>query len=338
MNTLKNILVACLCCLFILLLSCAIDQSKKRVDIPALSASGDTLALAETCKLLSLDIASRRGWPDDGAIASFYRMLENTSDSLSRALGKEARTVAGERAIVSVAYGNWKLTFDRRDDAIEAILPHLVFRNKKGNCMGVSLVLLMLAQRLQCPLYGVVLPGHFFCRYDDGTERLNIEPNREGYRHPDDYYRAKYLSPGSSWYDLRNLTPKEAAGVFYYTVGTLFLKRNDPGLAAACLGESRRRVPFLVEASGNYALSLALCGRGDSALAVFEDLFVRNPSFPNLAANYGDVALAFGKCPRALEIYKKGLALFPSDPKLLLALSRASAACGRGDSGRAMPP
>jgi tetratricopeptide (TPR) repeat protein len=198
-------------------------------------------------------------------------------------------------------------------------------------------MVLLLAERLKCPIYGVALPGHFFCRFDDGAVRVNIEPNRRGYGHPDGYYRAKYLFRGAQWYDLEKLTKRQIVGILYYTIGTIFLKGDDPGFAAACLGESCRRFPALVEAQGNHALALALCHDSDRAIKLFEALFEKHPDFINLAANYGAVVLAAGNCRKALQIYKKGLSYFPSDPKLLIGLSQAYAACQKTDSALALP-
>ena len=319
-------------CFAFLGLSCAFQNEKVRNDIPVLEVLDDTLSLENACKRISLSVLSRLEKNDSNGLTLFYGIIDKAADSLKRALGRNAQTLVGEQAILDVVYNNWKMGFDPRDDVIETILPHLAFKKKKGNCMGVSLMILILAEKLSCPIYGVVLPGHFFCRYDDGATRVNIEPNRRGFQHPDDYYRTKYLSSGFSMHTLTNLTKKETLGVLYYTVGTLFLKRHDNGFAAACLKESFRRVPLFIEAKGNYACALALCGKSDSAIKLFDSLFETYPSMINLAANYGAVAMEAGHYQKALQIYKKGLHYFPSDPKLLLGLSQAYVKCAMKDS------
>jgi tetratricopeptide (TPR) repeat protein len=253
-------------------------------------------------------------------------MLDTTADSLKRVLGKNAKSLAGKQAILDIVYRQWKMAFDPQDDVIESVLPHSALRSGKGNCMGVSLMILILAERLNCPIYGVVLPGHFFCRYDDGASKINIEPNRNGFSHSDDYYRMKYLSQNESWYSLEKLSKTGTIGVFYYTIGTLFLRRNDPEFAAVLLQESCRRFSSLIEAKGNYALALAQCGKSDLAMNLFKELFKTNPTLVNLAANYGAVAMTVGRYELAFQIYKKGLVFFPDDPKLLSGLSQAFAA------------
>ncbi len=50
----------------------------------------------------------------------------------------------------------------------------------KGNCLGLTLLYLAVAERVGLPLCGVSAPEHFFVRYDDGVTRINIEPTRGG--------------------------------------------------------------------------------------------------------------------------------------------------------------
>ena len=332
-NFLLFIIVYFFICLFTL--SCAIDKNKPACsEIPSIQVIDDSLSLEDACAKISLSVLSHLGTIDTNRVIIFSRMLDTTADSLKRVLENNAKSLAGKQAILDVVYNQWKMGFDPQDDNIKTVLPHCAFKARKGNCMGVSLMILMLAERLGCPIYGVVLPGHFFCRYDDGAAMVNIEPNKGGFSHPDGYYRTKYLSKNDSWYRLEKLSKIETIGVFYYTIGTLFLNRNDPGFTVALLQESCRCFSSLVEAKGNYALALALCGKRDLAMNIFKELFETNPSLVNLAANYGAVALSAGRYEQAFQIYKKGLAYFPDDPKLLIGLSQAYVARSKKDSNR----
>jgi len=292
----------------------------------------DSLTLQSACIRLSSDFMARYGYKDSGYAVRFYRDLNRVSDSLIRVLGSSARTTAGAAAILDVVYNNWSIGFDSRDTAIETLLPHMVYRSKKGACLGVSLIMLMLAEKFHCPLFGVVLPGHFFCRFDNGTTRYNIEPNKKGMRHPDRYYREKYLSSGTPGYDARNLTTASTVGVLYYNLGAQCLSRRDPIAAISCFQESVRRCPGFAEAHGNLALAWAQRGVTDSALAVFEVLFVAYPNLARLAENYGEVAMEAKQYRRALGVYQKGLEYFPSDTALLPGLGRVCKSLGIKDS------
>ena len=293
----------------------------------------DSLSIAASCSSATAEFIRHFGYTETGQ-PLFYREIVKTADSLAAVLGNRAKTAAGARAIIDVIYKTWSIGFEPLDTALEALLPNEIFARKKGACLGVSLIMLMLAEKLHCPLYGVMLPGHFFCRYDDGLERFNIEPNKSGYCHPDNYYRDKYLSSNTPSYDLCNLTKKASIGVFYYNLGTQCLKRNDPGAAIACFKESKRRCPDFAEAKGNLALAWVECGNRDSALAAFEALFAKYPNLVNLAANYGATLMAARQYRKALNIYQRGLSFYPSDTALLFGIARAYQGLGLKDSSR----
>ncbi len=293
----------------------------------------DSLSIAASCSSATAEFIRHFGYTETGQ-PLFYREIVKTADSLAAVLGNRAKTAAGARAIIDVIYKTWSIGFEPLDTALEALLPNKIFARKKGACLGVSLIMLMLAEKLHCPLYGVMLPGHFFCRYDDGLERFNIEPNKSGYCHDDNYYRNKYLSSNTPSYDLCNLTKKASIGVFYYNLGTQCLKRNDPGAAIACFKESKRRCPDFAEAKGNLALAWVECGNRDSALAAFEALFAKYPNLVNLAANYGATLMAARQYRKALNIYQRGLSFYPSDTALLFGIARAYQGLGLKDSSR----
>ena len=111
--------------------------------------------------------------------AYFYALIDSAADSLLNVLGDKAAGSNGAHAIINVVYETWKIGFDPCDTLVETLLPELVYAHKKGACLGVSLIILMLAEKLRCPIHGVLLPGHFFCRFDDGNVSFNIEPNNQ---------------------------------------------------------------------------------------------------------------------------------------------------------------
>lgn len=100
-----------------------------------------------------------------------------------------------------------------------------VIKNRKGDCVGLSLLYLTLAERLELPFYGVVLPDHFFVRYDDGQKRINVETTDKGWRPEDTVYEKEYmLHPTYRKYNfyLRNLSKKEMIGVFLCNIGITY--------------------------------------------------------------------------------------------------------------------
>jgi tetratricopeptide (TPR) repeat protein len=286
-----------------------------RIDLP------DSLSLKEACVRVSaglLSLAKDRINIENGL---FYALIDSAADSLRNALGDKAAGSNGAHAIINVVYETWKIGFDPCDTLIETLLPELVCAHKKGACLGVSLIILMLAEKLKCPIYGVLLPGHFFCRFDDGNVSFNIEPNKSGFDHPDDYYRQKYLSGNKPWYDLRNLGDKEIIGILCFNAGNSCLKFKNYSLAQGYFWESIRRVPAFVEAKGNLAFAYAQSGDLTASKRLFDTLFNAYPDLNGLAANYGEVLLALKDFGKAREVFSKGLVYFPADSTMLSGLA-----------------
>jgi tetratricopeptide (TPR) repeat protein len=304
----------------VLFAACSREAPKR---VPAFPLLGDGLSLEQSCMSLSAYLAAALENADTDSFGSFYSVLDSTAAGLGRSLNGRNSSVAAADSILAVVYHRWGIGFDPGDTVLETLLPNLVYTNKKGACLGVSLIMLMLAEKLRCPLYGVLLPGHFFCRFDNGATRFNIEPNKSGFGHPDDYYRERYQVGNRPWYDLKNLSKRETIGVLCYDAGTICLNRKRCDRAVIFFREAARTLGGLPEARGNLALALAWKGNLDSAMAVFDSLFREHPDFVNLAANYGAVAMDAHRYEKARDIFRKGLDYFPEDTTLLSGLSQA---------------
>jgi len=55
-----------------------------------------------------------------------------------------------------------------------------VVDRRKGNPINLSLLYLLLARRLELPVAGIGLPGHFICRYQSTSEEIYIDPFHHG--------------------------------------------------------------------------------------------------------------------------------------------------------------
>ena len=71
---------------------------------------------------------------------------------------------------------------------LEDLYLNKVIDARKGNCIGLSILYLSIAERLKLPLFGVNVPEHIFIRYDDGEQRINIEMGHSGMSLPDTFY------------------------------------------------------------------------------------------------------------------------------------------------------
>jgi regulator of sirC expression with transglutaminase-like and TPR domain len=55
-----------------------------------------------------------------------------------------------------------------------------VIDRRKGNPINLSLVYLLLARRLQLPMTGIGLPGHFICRYQSSASEIYVDAFHHG--------------------------------------------------------------------------------------------------------------------------------------------------------------
>ena len=121
---------------------------------------------------------------------------------------------------------------------------HGFVEKRTGSCSSLPVLMVAVGRRCGYPLYLVTCKGHLFCRWDDGTERFNIETACPGVdSKPDDYYKQwPYPSSESEIRTegyLHNLTPKQELAAFAQ-------------LRASCLQENDR----LDESLEAYTLAL----------------------------------------------------------------------------------
>jgi hypothetical protein len=305
------------------LYSCTNNTAGPDRPFPSL---GDSLTIEQSCMRISRHLMTVCGDSDTASFTTFYHLLDSTGSRLRQSLGGSRGMPAAADSIIGIVYKTWNIGFDNRDMAPEALLPHCIYRTGKGACLGVSLIMLMLAEKTGCPLHGVMLPGHFFCRYSNGSTQVNIEPNKAGVNHADDYYKDRYLVASRPWYDIkRNLSRQETIGILCYNAGAICLNlgKNDPAIFYC--RQAMRRLHGLPEATGNCALAYAQKGDLDSSLMLFKGLFSSHPDFINCAANYGTILMTTRQWKTAREVFKKGLEYYPDDTVLRRGLEKAIA-------------
>jgi tetratricopeptide (TPR) repeat protein len=160
---------------------------------------------------------------------------------------------------------------------------HTVMDKKEGYCLSMSILYLSIGERLGLSLYGVVVPGHFFVRYDDGHVRFNIETTSKGGNAPDEHYIKKFKVPtlnGRSIY-LKNLTKIQTLGCFFNNLGNSYSDVGDM----------------------------------ESALLAFERAVEINPTLSESRANLGNIYLKKGKVTQAIREYQAALDINPNDAK-----------------------
>jgi tetratricopeptide (TPR) repeat protein len=164
-----------------------------------------------------------------------------------------------------------------------ALFLHSVLDNKQGYCLSLSILYLSLAERLGIPIYGVVVPGHFFIRYDDGQTQLNIETTQRGANATDKHYIDKFKVPTSNNNSIymKNLTKIQTLGCLFNNLGNSY---ND-------------------------------IGNTEAALLALQKAVQINPTLSESRANLGNVYLHIGQIEEAIYEYKTALKINPGDAK-----------------------
>ncbi|MHC5122945.1 MAG: tetratricopeptide repeat protein [Planctomycetota bacterium] len=189
---------------------------------------------------------------------------------------------------------------------------HVVLEKKSGYCLGLSILYLSIAERLGLPIYGVVVPGHFFVRYDDGQRQFNIETTSNGAVADDEHYIEEFSPPsGPRTLYMKNLTKKQSLGCFFNNLGNSYMEVGDTDKAFEVLLRAVQINPLLSEANmnlGNVYLTkkmpLQAVEQYEKALTIISN---DAKAMNNLASAY----MQLGDYPKAESYYKTALSLDP---------------------------
>ena len=133
------------------------------------------------------------------------------------------------QSLKSLLWDYWNLDFAGAGEPAvvqNSILPLRVLETRKSGCMGLSWLAMMVAESRQVPLSVIMLPGHVFLRYGEGSSAVNLEPNRIGYAYTDEEYREKYKKGPWTGLEFKPLTPTQFVGLAAFNMGNLYLD-ND---------------------------------------------------------------------------------------------------------------
>ena len=122
-------------------------------------------------------------WNDNVYGKEYVAQLDEIAYEIRRRLTKKGLKADHKaiRVINDYLYNDLKLQSVKEATNPDDLFLHSVMDNKRGYCLSLSILYLAIGERLGMPLYGVVVPGHFFVRYDDGNIRFNIEATSRAY-------------------------------------------------------------------------------------------------------------------------------------------------------------
>ncbi len=190
-----------------------------------------------------------------------------------------------------------------------------VIDNRRGYCLSLSILYLSLCERLGLPMHGVVVPGHFFVRYDDGINRFNIETTSNGANPKDEYYLDKYcaaLDMEETLY-MQNLNKLESIGCLFNNFGNIYIEIDDYEQAQIALETAIEINPGLAESHTNLGNVLLHQGKINDAIYEYElalDILGEDSKIYN---NLGNAYMRKDWLNEAMGSFEKVIELEPDD-------------------------
>ncbi|MHC4645011.1 MAG: tetratricopeptide repeat protein [Planctomycetota bacterium] len=187
---------------------------------------------------------------------------------------------------------------------------HVIMDKKQGYCLSLSILYLSLAERLGVPVYGVVVPGHFFVRYDDGQESFNIETTSNGGTADDEHYINKFKVPAyrDSIY-MKSLDKIQTLGCFFNNLGNSYSSVGDIHTAQAVLEKSVEINPSLAESHMNLGNIYLKKERLSDAINEYRTALEINPDDAKGHLNLGNAYTEQGWLTQAIAEYNISLRL-----------------------------
>jgi tetratricopeptide (TPR) repeat protein len=239
------------------------------------------------------------------------------------------RVIASLNRVLFVEEG---FSYDFVAENPENYLLDRVIARKRGNCLGLTALYLMLGERLSLPLRGVYVPSHIFVRYEDGNVRFNIEMGEKGAEWEDGRYLREFRLSGEGPY-LRSLGRKETIAVYLKSVGATYSRRKRDDEALRLYREAALLYPALPDISFNVGVSYHKRGMLDEAIAQYRRALDLDPDLAVARDNLGVALAKQGRYSEALEEARKAMALSPRDPVTRGNLAAALCALGMLEDG-----
>lgn len=125
-----------------------------------------------------------------------------------------------------------------KDVDLYTFLPS-VLDSRRGVCLGVSILYLCLAQRLDLSLETITPPGHIYIRYRDPLDNsiINIETTARGVNMECEVY----LSVGTRSLEQRDI--KEVIGMAHFNEASVYLHREEYDKALDCYQKAEKYMP-----------------------------------------------------------------------------------------------
>jgi regulator of sirC expression with transglutaminase-like and TPR domain len=231
-----------------------------------------------------LELAAQNGFSGAEAGPELERLARQVA--ASRAAGRSPAAALNHTIFEERGFGR---EIEERGGRFMLLPP--VLASRRGSCVGLGSLYLALAERLGWKAHGVLVPGHFFVRIeeggaDGGAGLRSVELLRQGETMPESWYRQKYAVParGGTAY-LRPLTSAEVAAVIHFNLGNEHREGERLPAARAQYQQAVTAFPDWAEAQASLGLTDHLLGRLAEARQAYRKAADLHPELPGLARN-----------------------------------------------------
>lgn len=255
-----------------------------------------------------------RQWGSQRTLYVYRRKIDDMAEAILKKLHDQHLPVDHRAINIINNYLFEELGFSAVDtsDNPEDLFLHNVLDKKRGYCLSLSILYLAVGERLGLPVYGVVVPGHFFVRYDDGRYRFNIETTSKGAGTDDAHYIDKFKPPSNPhMLYMKNLTAKQTLGCFFNNLGNSYTAVGDIDKAFESLLRAVQINPLLSEANVNLGNIYLQKKMPHQAIAQYEKALTILGSDPKVMNNLGSAYMQLSNYSRAESYYKTALSLDP---------------------------
>ncbi len=280
-------------------------------------------------------ISSREG-EDLTGMAVDPAAVEKEIDRLAERIRPALRDRSNPRGVISslnhILFVEEGFTYDCVAENPDNYLLDRVIARKRGNCLGLTALYLILGERLSLPLRGVYVPSHCFVRYEDGGVRFNIEMGEKGAEWEDGRYIREFRLAGG-WPYLRSLGRNEMIAVYLKSIGATYSRQKRDDEALRLYREAALLYPSLPDIYFNVGVSYHKKGMLDEAVAQYRRALNLDPNLSVARDNLGVALARQGLYSEALAEARKAMALSPRDPVTRGNLAATLCALGMFEDG-----
>ncbi|MFN8369834.1 MAG: tetratricopeptide repeat protein [Bacteriovoracaceae bacterium] len=198
---------------------------------------------------------------------------------------------------------------------MDNILPDSTLKFKKAHCLGLTILYLLVAEKMGIDAYMVRVPEHIFPRFCENNQCLNIETLKKGEIVTDQYYIDNLIITKNSIQNefyLKNLkSPQELAASVYLGLGFVAGSLRQNELAELFYKKAIDNSKGLVDGYSNLAAIYFQQGRKNEAKIYLEIALKINPEFYPAMISLGAYYHNQNDLESALKYYNQAINIHP---------------------------